>query len=539
MNTDKNTTAETRQVKKRAVGYARVSSIGQVDNWSLPGQRNSIQDYCYRNGYELARIYVDEGHSAWKDKAAIRPAYLEMMKDAAAGKFDVVVTVTIDRMSRSVKNLLETVEKLGEHNVKYVSIKEDLDFTGPTGGLMLSVLGSLAEFSSSITADHVRRAMLERAQSGLASARPPFGYALCDDGCEGADGVHGSFHKVPGKADAVLEAYERYDSGSLNFQDLADWLNAEGFRTNGLSSERTSRKRGVNRFTRHAVRRMLTNKTYTGKITFGEHAFEGIHEAIVGDDLFKRVQVLIDRNRQPHNSLKGRKSKVGHLLARVARCHECGRNLHANTKKADGNPTYYTMHKYAMGRECTFAGKSFKGEPIDDVIHRLFSGFKLGDRWREYVMGQFLDRTELDKMTRRRQEFERQRERVKHLYIQGFMDSDEMTEKLSGIEEGIKATQILPETAVDDAANSLLDFKGVWKGTNRRKQNKAVITALDAVYVDCEMREVVAIVPKAPFDKLFKAMAERLDLNLVDVSELPSIGRQLVHSGSLVMTGWT
>lgn len=60
---------------KRVAGYTRVSSVDQVENWSLDHEKRVIQEYCDAEGHELVAIYTDDGHSAWRDQGEDRPQY--------------------------------------------------------------------------------------------------------------------------------------------------------------------------------------------------------------------------------------------------------------------------------------------------------------------------------------------------------------------------------------------------------------------------------------------------------------------------------
>ncbi len=135
----------------RAVGYRRVSMREQVDGHSLDAQEKNITDYAAAQGWNLVKIYTDAGISAKKDSH--RPALDDLMADAAAGKFDVILVDKVDRFYRHLAGLLTELDQLRTINVSFASVQERLDFTSPWGKLMLTVLGILAE----IYLDNVRR----------------------------------------------------------------------------------------------------------------------------------------------------------------------------------------------------------------------------------------------------------------------------------------------------------------------------------------------------------------------------------------------
>ena len=206
---------------KRVAAYMRVSSEDQVDNWSLDSQLRQIEDYFeLKSDFEIVARYREEGHSAYRDKAETRPVYRQLMADAEGGKFDLVVTVSIDRMSRNSRNMIATVETLAKHNAGYMSLAENLDLTGPMGEIMLSVFSVMAQHQSTQISFHVKRALEQRVRSGLGIGRPPYGYVLCDDSCQDpeVEGNHGYCHPDPEKAKIVLDILRRYESGSYSYQ---------------------------------------------------------------------------------------------------------------------------------------------------------------------------------------------------------------------------------------------------------------------------------------------------------------------------------
>jgi site-specific DNA recombinase len=91
----------------------------------------------------LAIIAEDE---AWSGKTVHRPAFQQMLADARAGQFDVVVCHKLDRFSRSLVDVLLTLDELQKYNVTFASAAESIDFTSPTGRMMLVMLAFFAEW---------------------------------------------------------------------------------------------------------------------------------------------------------------------------------------------------------------------------------------------------------------------------------------------------------------------------------------------------------------------------------------------------------
>ena len=514
----------------RVAAYVRVSSDEQVDTWSLDSQRSIIQDHCARNpGFALVETYVEEGHSAWSKKSDLRPEYLRMMSDAEAGKFDLVITTTIDRMSRSLSNMLSTIERLSECNVDYKSITEDYDFSGPQGQFFLAMMASMAQLFSSQISAHVKRALRQRVLKGLTIGRPPYGYQICDDNCDGAEGKHGYCHVNEQKAAKVVEIHTKYASGTYSYQDLADMMHDEGYRTNGHLADRHGHDRSGFRFTGGAIRRILHNPFYRGLVKLNEDYFPGAHEPIISEELYERVMRVAEERAEQFES-RGRKSSQGHQLAKIVRCHECGSRLHASQQGTQRGNTYYLMPRRAKGPECHFAGRSFKGSSIDDVIDRLFRGFALRDDWKAHVLNSFMEETQVEQLKKRKNSLLRKKGRANELYIDGEISRNERDLQVADINKELETTDVLDDDAVERAAELLEDFSDLWAIADRQERNDMLRTVLEAVYVDCDKREIVSIQPNQAFAALLRAMIERSDLALVEATE-PPFSREFAPSG--------
>ena len=253
--------------KVRVAIYARVSSDLQLQNWSLNSQIAEATNYSeLLPGYSITKKYVEKGHSAWKGKANTRPVYRQMMADARAGRFDLLVTTSVDRLSRNVVNLLDTVRELREYGVTYISLHENLNFSGPMGEFMLTQLGAFAQMQSSMLSAHTKRGREERLRQGRFSARPPYGYQVCDDSCPATEEHRGGCHINKEKAEVVRKVFRLFATGQYSRRDIADLLNAEGYRTNGMFADRVGVKLSGNRWTADSIYRTLTTRFYLGEL---------------------------------------------------------------------------------------------------------------------------------------------------------------------------------------------------------------------------------------------------------------------------------
>ena len=133
---------------RQVAGYIRVNINEETDSGTLEVQEKAIQDFCHKRGWELRDLYVDEVCSAEGEDPENLPEYLRMMADVKKERFDILVTYSIDRMSRSILNMFRTLKTFEECDVSFVAIREDLDFSGPVGTVLMALFASLAEMQS-------------------------------------------------------------------------------------------------------------------------------------------------------------------------------------------------------------------------------------------------------------------------------------------------------------------------------------------------------------------------------------------------------
>jgi DNA invertase Pin-like site-specific DNA recombinase len=140
----------------RAAVYMRVST----DDQTVENQRLALRRHASARGWTVAREYADAGISGAR---ASRPALDRMLKDAAAGRFDVVMVAKLDRLGRSVRHLHDVAAVLQTRGVALVSVGDGFDLSTANGRLLFNVLASIAEFE--------RELIAERTRAGHARAR--------------------------------------------------------------------------------------------------------------------------------------------------------------------------------------------------------------------------------------------------------------------------------------------------------------------------------------------------------------------------------
>ena len=123
-------------------------------------QLRELRQYCERRDWQVTREYVDVGISGTKEK---RPELDRLLADAYRRRFDAVVVWRFDRFARSVSHLLRALENFRSLGIEFVSLSEQVDTSTPTGKMIFTVLGAVAELERSL--------IVERVKAGLRNAR--------------------------------------------------------------------------------------------------------------------------------------------------------------------------------------------------------------------------------------------------------------------------------------------------------------------------------------------------------------------------------
>src|SRR5215467_2346553 len=151
----------------RVAIYARVSTLNHGQDVNM--QLRELREYCERRGWTVTGEYVDLGISGAKEK---RPELDRLMADAHRRRFDAVVVWKFDRFARSVSHLLRALETFKALGIEFVSLSEQVDTSTPTGKMVFTVLGAVAELERSLIAERVRAGLRNAKAKGKRLGRP-------------------------------------------------------------------------------------------------------------------------------------------------------------------------------------------------------------------------------------------------------------------------------------------------------------------------------------------------------------------------------
>ena len=314
--------------------YARVSSERQDVDLSVAAQLRALRDYAQRNGYLVAREYVDEAESG---RIADRPQFSRMLDEASKPEapFKEILVWKFSRFTRKREHAVAFKSMLRRRGVRVVSITEQADDT-PTGKLLEAIIESVDEFYSENLAQEVLRGMREAATRGFwMTTYAPYGYkrVYVQDGPKKRPKL-----ELNPPADAVVRRIFDMVLQGKSILDVTKTLNSEGIpTTNGKKWLKTT------------IHTMLDHEAYTGTLVWGAKAKDGAppvrvedaHPAIVSKRDFQKARKLL-ASRAP-KKMNPRRASSPYLLSGLVKCETCGKAMTAAEAKS-GRYTYYICH---------------------------------------------------------------------------------------------------------------------------------------------------------------------------------------------------
>jgi DNA invertase Pin-like site-specific DNA recombinase len=152
---------------RRAALYLRVST----DKQTVENQEIQLRQVAERRGWEVVEVYSDAGISGSKGRAD-RPGLDRMLKDASRRHFDVALVWAIDRLGRSLIDLLGTIQHLEAVGVDLYIDQQAIDTTTPMGKLIFQVCGAFAEFERSMIQTRIHAGLKRAKAQGKTLGRP-------------------------------------------------------------------------------------------------------------------------------------------------------------------------------------------------------------------------------------------------------------------------------------------------------------------------------------------------------------------------------
>jgi len=341
---------DTLQSIKTVITYLRVSTERQVEKFSLPAQDKLTRELAAKHGWEIYKVYRDEGYSgSWIEK---RPAFSALLEDVARQRFDAVVVTDFDRLTRpdNLKDLGRIQEVFIQHNVKIVTLSDMIDLSDDDQWFLSSLLGIVGAKEKKKLIARMKRGIQAKKEAGeFYGGIPPSGYRW--DG-QGRLALRETTETYSGKQvkytcydwRTVQELFELYlyQEASLReicqrykiyFQTLADILDRAWFYA-GYILETRGRAERVKR----------------GKKEPRERLAQGLHPSIITPEEAKRVLAKRKAVKVAHT-----RTRLKFPCAGLLHCGECGRSMYVyrSLKRPKHRPWRLYYYYVCQGRHGT------------------------------------------------------------------------------------------------------------------------------------------------------------------------------------------
>ena len=307
--------------------YCRVSTDEQAEfGYSIDEQKRLLEEWCKANDYIIYKCYSDRGISGKNIKD--RPALKELLSDAKEGKFDMVISWKINRVSRKLEDVLKIVSLLEKNNITFKSYSEPFETDTPAGRMQFQMMALIGEFERGTIAQNVKMGMIAKAKSGNWCGGRVLGYDLVPNNSPEEEKKGKNKLEINEKeAEIVRFIFNEYSKGK-GYKAITNQINKLGYKT----------KKG-NNFSVGSIRDILTNPVYIGEIRYNVRQnwsekrrrninpnpirVKGKHEAIIDRELWDKVQLILE-------SKKGKPSRIydgEYPLTGILRCPKCGAGM--------------------------------------------------------------------------------------------------------------------------------------------------------------------------------------------------------------------
>ncbi len=397
----------------RAATYIRESSREQAEGFSPDAQRRALAQYAEAHGLEIVDAFEDVESGTRED----RQGFQAMLAAAETRQFDVILLFHTSRFARDAEVARRAKNRLRKLGVQVVALNlpSDLDPDSPAGHLMEGISELFDENYSKQLGWWVRAGLREKFRQGQFVGLAPMGYERNETG-----------RLVLSKSASLVEqAFLDYAEGGVSISQLARRLAQAGLRTARGHPPSTS-----------AVKFMLRNATYIGRIKFKGEEQLGDVEPLISTETFDLVQQrLRDRRRGESKPSRYRLYPFGGML----RCAACDTHWRGQTHKGVARYRCYGPG----GRGCSGNVRSVREDVIaQQVAERVIAHISLDAATRAEVVTTLRQRQPHFGAERRK--LEQQQDRLRDLYELGDLTRDEYLERRSVIRARLGTVPPMP-----------------------------------------------------------------------------------------------
>lgn len=467
--------------KKRVFIYVRVSTLLQVEEgYSIPQQVDRLQKYCEAMGYEVIKVYIEDGHSGG---TMDRPALKQMLKEIAKLHPDMILVDKLDRLSRSQFDTLYMIQKIFEpQNVAFVSRAESFDTSSAFGKAMVGILAVFAELERSRIKERMIDGKEGRAKEGKykGGGNVPIGFRYDKETEELIINEY--------EAEQVKEVYNLF-LRRTPVNSIAKIMNDKGYRTK------------YGEWQGQTIRELILNPVYIGKIVHKGNVYEGLHDGFIDESTFERAGALMaerDKENEKYKPGKRYKTPIGGMIW----CGCCTAKYHWRTNGRDKwgkKRGYYICYsrsksdpKLVKNPNCK--NKTYRDYELEEIIFGEIRRLKSEPAYIEELR-ESVDTSGKQKMLRKRiDQIESQVSKLMDLYTMDGIDLSVVKAKMNplndekrSLEAELENLEEIAPTITKEEIVSVVDaFESVVESGDCYATHTAISELIDHIVIDGE-----------------------------------------------------
>lgn len=483
--------------------YIRYSSEMQSDSFSLDAQLRQIKEQAERDGVNIVQVFSDPAQSAYRKK--FRPGINAMREAARLGEFKILYVHKVDRLARRLEWSLEIVNELQALDIDFKAVQQPFDLRTPEGKFLFHLISSLGELYCDNLSKETNKGKYESSLQGYHNGRVPWGYVSELKGNRKV-GI-----PEPDKAPVVLKLFEMFATGVYSDDQMAEWLNQQGYKT----------LRGRS-FSKDTIRDLLQCPYYMGKVRYkGMSArskgvsyrrtegvlSQGQHEPIISEELWEQCQ-RVRESRYHHNKFR-KVTRHIYLVNGIIVCSHCGRRLRAQTP--NGECGYYREVSHLNGfQDCPYSHISVRTPEIDGQIADLIRSLRLPQDWEREVRKMLQEKDGSPEPEIQRKELREQIRRMRVSYEHGMYKEDEHVfwREVESLQEKLNRLEQPQADAINQAAKTLLSLRDSWEKATLEEQRELAQMMLQEVGCSIQEKKVIWVKPRLGFEVLFQLVRD-------------------------------
>ncbi len=501
--------------------YCRVSTDEQAEfGYSIDEQKRLLEEWCKANDYIIYKCYSDRGISGKNIKD--RPALKELLSDAKEGKFDMVISWKINRVSRKLEDVLKIVNLLEKNNITFKSYSEPFETDTPAGRMQFQMMALIGEFERGTIAQNVKMGMIAKAKSGNWCGGRVLGYDLVPNNSPEEEKKGKNKLEINEKeAEIVRFIFNEYSKGK-GYKAITNKMNKLGYKT----------KKG-NNFSVGSIRDILTNPVYIGEIRYNVRQnwsekrrrninpnpirVKGKHEAIIDRELWDKVQLILE-------SKKGKPSRIydgEYPLTGILRCPKCGAGMvisRTTNTLADGTKkriAYYCCGNWKNKGTSVCNSNTIRVDKANEYVFKKIEELVSNDAMIKAVVKN-INKERKDKVKpakrllsdidKELKKLDKRKRKIFEAYEEDILTKeefqirkDELNEKIITLEEEKKqllntiSEDVSEEIPYDFIKDILMNFSKILNSSVSREQQKKLLHMIISKITMNESREIESI----------------------------------------------